>query len=338
MKSHRIAFVAPGKAVLEEHELQTTLPPGHALLKTDCTLISTGTERANLMGEDNLGGNGPTRFPRYLGYSAVALVQAIADDVKDFHVGDRVAVYHSQHAQYLVKQTSDLVRIEDDQLPSAEAVFCIVAAMGLQGVRKVRLELGESMTVMGMGLLGLFALQCGRLSGAVPLIAMDFVPERRELARQFGADAAFAPDDPDLPGEVRRLTHGKGINTVIEVTGSPAAVKQGLKLMATQGRIALVGCSRTPTEQLDFYNDVHRPGIVIIGAHNFVRPKDESYPGYWTMRDDMRLLLRLFAAGRIHVRPLIRELASPHHAAAVFTRLADNDSTVMGTLFDWNLC
>lgn len=338
MKSHRIAFVAPGIAALEEHELQTALSPGHALLKTDCTLISTGTERANLMGGNNLGSPGPAKFPRYLGYSAVAEVMALADDVHELRVGDRVAVYHSQHAQYLVKHCRDLVRIEDEALPSAEAVFCIVAAMGLQGLRKLRLELGESCLVMGQGLLGAFALQCARLSGALPLLAMDFVAERRERACRFGADAAWSPDDPALSDAIRQLTDGRGVNTVIEVTGSPAAVKQGLKLMAPQGRIALVGCSRTPTEQIDFYNDVHRPGIVIIGAHNFVRPKNESFPGYWTMRDDMRMLLRFIAAGRIQVRPLLRELVSPHDAPAVFTRLAQNDPTVMGTIFDWKRC
>lgn len=338
MKSHRIAFVAAGKAVLEEHELETNLSSGQLLLQTDCTLISSGTERDNLMGEDNLGKPGPARFPRYLGYSAVAKVMALADDVRGFAVGDRVAVYHSQHAQYLVKHCQDLVRIEDETLPSAEAVFCVVAAMGLQGLRKVRLELGESCLVMGQGLLGVFALQCARLSGAVPLLAMDFVPERRARACEFGADAAWSPDDPALADALRQLTDGRGVNTVIEVTGSPSAVKQGLKLMAPQGRIALVGCSRTPTKEIDFYNEVHRPGISIIGAHNFVRPKNESYPAHWTMRDDMKLLLKLFASGRLQVSPLLQPLASPHDAPAVFTRLAERDPTVMGTVFDWKRC
>ena len=53
---------------------------------------------------------------------------------------------------------------------------------------------------------------------------------------------------------------------------------------------------------------------------------------------DMRMLLKFFAAGRIQVRPLLREQVSPHDAPAVFTRLAQNDPTVMGTVFDWNRC
>lgn len=329
MKGQRIAFVSKGRAELEEFTVPAA-EPGKVLLKTECTLISPGTERANLLDMTDCKG-----WPKYLGYSAVATVLECGEGVTSLKPGDRAAVYHSIHASHQLKQECDLVRIEDPSLPAEEAVFSIVAAMGLQGLRKVRPELGESVMIMGQGLLGLFALQCAHLSGAFPLIALDFNPERRKLALELGADHAFSPDEPELEKRIAELTRG-GVNAVVEVTGAPDAINLGLRCMAPMGRIALTGCSRTPTRELDFYHAVHRPGITIIGAHNFVRPKLDSRPGFWTMRDDMAMLLRYFSAGRIKTRPLISERAKPSQAPELYKRLTEGDPSMLGTVFLWN--
>ncbi len=328
MKAQRIEFVSEGRAELRSFETGTP-GRGEVLLKTGVTLISPGTERACLLNQTDC-----KTWPRILGYSAVCTVIEAGEET-EFAAGDRVAVYHSIHASHQIKHQSDLVRIDYPELPSEEAVFAIVAAMGLQGVRKVRPELGESLMVMGQGLLGNFALQCARLSGAFPLIALDFNPERRKQALESGADYAFSPDEPELEKKIRGITQG-GVNAVVEVTGAPEAVKQGLQCMAPMGRIALVGCSRTPTEELDFYHLVHKPGITVIGAHNFARPKQDTYPGYWTMREDMKMLLRYFNAGRIQVRPLITAIAEPEDAPAIYERLAQGDPAIMGTMFKWS--
>ena len=329
MKQYAIAFTAPGKAELQEREwIPPDLKPDQLLLETECTLISPGTERDNLLGLTD------GQFPKYLGYSAVARVLEAGDD-SGFQRGERVAVYHSIHASHLVKEARDLVRIEDDDLPSHAAVFCVIAAMGLQGIRKARPEFGESMAVMGLGLLGLFAVRCASLNGLFPLIALDFNRKRRELAKEFGADEVFSPDDPELIAKIKNLTGGQGVDTVVEVTGNPDAINTALDFTAPFGRITLTGCSRTPTHEIDFYHKVHRPGISIIGAHNMARPRHDARPGYWTMREDMALLLRLFAAGRIRPESLINGIASPADAPAIFDRLADGNPDLLGTIFDW---
>jgi threonine dehydrogenase-like Zn-dependent dehydrogenase len=198
---------------------------------------------------------------------------------------------------------------------------------------------------LGLGLLGLFATQFARLSGAMPVIALDFSEARRALALQLGADHAFSPDpdpapdsDPgatNLATTIKAITGGKGVNAVAEISGSPSAVNQAFHYMAPRGRIALVGCSRTPTPEIDFYNNVHKPGITIIGAHNFVRPSEDSFPGYWTLRDDLQMLLRFFAAGRLHAAPMIADIITPEQASAVYRRIADGGVSPPGILFDW---
>ena len=273
MKQYSIAFTAPGRAELENCELtEPKLKRDEVFLETECTLISPGTERACLLGLTD------GKFPKYLGYSAVANVLRAGEEA-GFQPGERVLVYHSIHSTHLVKQARDLVRIEDDTLPAHAAVFAVIASMGLQGVRKARPEFGESLAVMGLGLLGLFAVRCAYLDGLFPVIALDFNERRRKLALEFGADAAFSPDEPELAEKIRHLTGGKGVNVVVEVTGNPEALNGALDFTAPYGRITLTGCSRTPTHEIDFYHKVHCPGISIIGAHNMARPLHDGRHG-----------------------------------------------------------
>ena len=331
MKRSVIVFTAPGKAELQESDWAIPeLRPDEVLLETECTLISPGTERACLLGL--AGGD----FPKVLGYSAVARVLDAGKE-SGFHPGERVAVYHSSHASLLVKRACDLVRVEEETLSSHAALFCIVGAMGLQGVRKAMPEFGESMAVMGLGLLGLLAVQIAACSGALPLLVSDYDPARRKLALELGADAAFDPADPDFIGQVRSASGGKGVDAVVEVTGVAAALKQALKYVAGEGRISLLGCTRVPDAVIDFYQDVHLPGVTLIGAHTRNRPRVESRPGQWTEHDDYRTFLRLLAHGKLRVRPLISEIVSPEQAHEVYNTILEQKNPPPGFVFDWNL-
>ena len=332
MKIKSINFVARGEVDLREIDLDPVLAPNEVLLKTVCTLVSPGTEFAFLNGVTNRGDDGI--YPTTLGYSAVGIVLETGSAVTRVKAGDRCLCYHSFHRSYQKMPERDVVRIMDDKLPAEEAVFCVVGCMGFQGVRRCRPEFGESLMVMGLGLLGLFAIQTARLSGCFPVIGLDFHESRRKMALQLGADAAFSPDDPELKEKIMALT-GNGCNSVIEVTGNPQAVVQGLKLTAPFGRVALVGCSRTLTQEIDFYNLVHRPGISVIGAHNMARPLDDRRPGVWTMPEDMATLLKFMSAGRLHSRPLINVITEPANAPAVYAKLFARDPDQLGAVFDW---
>ena len=109
-----------------------------------------------------------------------------------------------------------------------------------------------------------------------------------------------------------------------------------MKLTARFGRIALVGCNRKATEKIDFYNLVHRPGISVLGAHNMARPLDDRRPGLWTMKEDMEVLLRYMAAGRLQSRPLLSKVAKPAEAPEIYARLLAHDPELLGVVFDWN--
>jgi len=216
-----------------------------------------------------------------------------------------------------------------------EASFAHIASFSFLGVRKLKIELGESAMIAGMGILGAFAVQIANLSGAIPVLAADLDPSRRELAVRLGATAAFSPAENNFIEKVKEATGGDGPSAVVEVTGSAIALQQALEYIAWEGRIALLGCTRISDVPIDFYQYVHRRGITLIGAHTFTRAKQESSPGHWTEHDDYRTFFKLLKAGKLQVRPIISEIVSPETAHEVYARLAETKNPPRGIVFDW---
>lgn len=333
MKGKQVIFTGIGKAELQDIELPA-LQPDEVLLENDYTVISAGTERANLLQLPNTVTH-EHGFPHGAGYSGAGRVMAVGGEVTSLHIGDRVVIQWGGHRSHTVKKSCDLVRIEDDTVDLIDAAFAHIASFSFLGVRKLRLELGESAVVAGMGILGAFAVQLANLSGAVPVIAVDMAPMRRKLALELGAAQAFSPDEPDFIEKVKHATGG-GPNAVVEVTGSAVALQQALEYVAWEGRISLLGCTRISDAPIDFYKYVHRRGVSLMGAHTFTRAKHESSPHHWTEQDDYRAFLRFVAAKKLQTRPLISEIVSPAQAPEVYGRLAECKNPPLGIVFDWS--
>ena len=328
----QILFTSSGVAEYLDNEVKD-LADDEALVRTEYSAISAGTEYANLMGTPNLPSG--DKWPKACGYSSVGRVIAVGEKFKKFKIGDRVIVYHGCHTNYNKVKANKIFGVPEG-LDSKEASLAIIAAMGLGAVRKLNIEMGHSAMIIGLGLLGTFAMEFARACGAYPLIVSDCNAKRRELALRLGADYAFDPKDPDYIENVRKVTGGKGVKNIVEVTGASVALEQALKVVAPQGAIALNGCTRVSEMNIDYYSEVHKPGVRLIGAHNFVRPKVESYPGHWTMEDDCVCIMELAAAGRIDIKSIISEIHHPSEANEVFARLAnDHYNFPLGVLFDW---
>ena len=244
-------------------------------------------------------------------------------------------VYHGVHAEYNKVKEKALTLVPDGVDPK-EAALVIIAAMGLGGIRKLNIEIGESAMIIGLGLLGMFSVEFARQAGANPVIVSDLNPERRALALKLGADYALDPTAPDYVETVKKITKGKGVNAIVEVTGIGKALLDALDCASYMGRISLLGCTRIPDGDINYYQQVHRPGVKLIGAHNMVRPKVESYPGHWTMHDDCACILDLLAAKRIEAAPIIAEIHPPKDCTEVYARLANDRNFPLGVLFDWS--
>ncbi len=329
----------PGKVTMETVELdENTLPADHILVKTLYSAVSAGTECAWISGNAN---NPGQSFPFYPGYSAVGRVVKAGSDVKNFAVGDAVIAPWGGHRSYIVSPAAPVWtgahKIADSRVNLKDAAVAHIASFPMLGVRKLKIQMGESVMIAGLGILGQIAVQAAKYSGAVPVFGCDFSPERRELALKLGADAVFDPRDPDFTEKLYAANGGKKVDAVVEVTGKAAALKQALGYTAKMGRISLLGCTRVPDCPIDFYRDVHLPGITLIGAHTSNRPADESRPGEWTEHDDYDVILKYLAAGRFDFASLIHKTLSPADCTALYDTLLHEPDPPMGIVFDWNL-
>lgn len=307
------------------------------MVRTCFSTISCGTERANIAGDANISvAEGPNvSFPRYAGYSSSGIIVKKGEAVRELEIGDRVVVSWGSHKSYNTVNAANVVRIESEKITMEEAALMHIGTFSLGAIRKTRLEIGESALVMGLGILGLMAVQFARAAGASPVIAADPVKERRNMALALGADYVLDPGQEDFAKKVRNVTGG-GANTAVEVTGLGNGLNQTLDCMAGFGRVALLGCTRASDFTVDYYRKVHGPGIVLVGAHTLARPAAESRPGCFTQRDDIRAIMRLCELGRIDLKKMILETHSPEECPEIYHRLVNDRSFPPVVQFDWS--
>jgi threonine dehydrogenase-like Zn-dependent dehydrogenase len=210
-----------------------------------------------------------------------------------------------------------------------------MAAIALRGVRKGRIALGDSVAVLGMGIVGQLALSLARLSGAMPLIALDLDKERLERAMGRGAELTINPGEEEEVVElVRARCREDGANAVIEATGKPAVYPLAVQLACTGGRVVALGSPRG-TVEMDFMRDVHLREVDIIGAFQPLTPEQDHVYYRWTKDRDRRLLLELMAQGRLSVKDLITHRFSPEQCQEAYEILAYRPGEALGVIFEW---
>lgn len=336
MNTKQIIFTKPYTAELLDVEC---LPPreNEVTVRLEYSAISSGTEKANYIGLRNginVAEDEEPVFPRTVGYSASGIVTETGSAVNDIKIGDRVVVYWGKHKKHITINRKNVIKIPDE-VSTQEASMALISTFPLAAIRKTKIEIGESAMVMGLGILGVFAVQELKTAGAYPIIAVDPVQERRAFALKLGADYAFDPTDASFVQNVQKVSGG-GVNVCIEVTGLGIGLIQALDCMKAMGRVALLGCTRSSKFEIDYYGKVHGRGITLIGAHTMARPKVESSAGLWTDEDDLKTVLNLMKGKRLNFKDMICEIHSPADAQTVFTRLANEKNFPIGVLFDWD--
>ena len=337
MKTKQIVFTKAYTAFLSEVEC---LEPkaGEVTVRLEYSAISSGTEKANFIGERASildAEDAEAVFPRTVGYSAAGVVVEVGEGVGSVKAGDRVIVYWGKHKKLITISEKNVVKIPDE-VSLAEASMALISTFPLAAVRKTKIEIGESALVMGLGILGMFAVQQFRVAGAYPVIAVDPIAERREMALKLGADYAIDPTVEGFADKVKELSCG-GVNACVEATGLGIGLIQALDCMKKMGRIALLGCTRNSNFSIDYYSKVHGKGVSLIGAHTLARPKFESSPGLWTDIDDLKATAALIKGGRLNFKDMICEYVSPADCQAVYDRLVNDKKFPIGVLFDWSL-
>ncbi|MGE5483294.1 MAG: bi-domain-containing oxidoreductase, partial [Bacteroidota bacterium] len=244
-----------------------------ALVRTRCSVISVGTERAVVeFASQGLVGKARSRpdlvkqvirkvksdglvaaynasmsrldVPLGLGYSSAGEVLEVGSSVTGFRVGDRVACAgggYASHAEIVYVPRNLMVRIPDG-VSYEDAAFATVGSIALQGLRLADLRLGEKVIVIGLGLLGLLAVQLVKASGCI-VLGTDLNPDRVKPALELGADAAVVTEPDALKEAVLTLTSGRGADAVIitAATKSNAPTELAGEVSRLKGRVVAVG-------------------------------------------------------------------------------------------------
>jgi threonine dehydrogenase-like Zn-dependent dehydrogenase len=298
-------------------------------------LISIGTESYCLQGVFEPGTNWAdwVRFPFYPGYSMAAQVMAVGTEVTGLKEGDRVSAW-APHQQFF-KVPAEAAYLIPETVSFEEATWATLACTTQLGVRRAQLHLGETAGVVGLGMLGQLVVQYLALVGARQIIAIDLVPGRLAVAKAHGATHTLAIDVKHARQEIERLTQGRMLDVVIEVTGHPAVLAPSIQLLRRLGRVVLLGDTPTPSQQ-------HLgPGVVsnsigILGIHGSMSPAQASEFNPWTRKEMTALFYDYLGQGRMRVSDLVTQRSSPLDAPQVYAGLLQDRSTQIGIIFDWN--
>lgn len=334
-RGQRLVAFRPYTLELEDFDLPDAPPPGHLLAETTCTLISTGTELANYTGitvDRRAMGDDWSAHPYRPGYSYVGIVRAVGEGVEGIRVGDRVCG-HGPHASAALLEPCHATVVPEG-VTDVQAAFVTLLIITMNAVRHAKIELGESVAAVGLGLIGNLALQQARVSGAMPVVGTDLLAARRTYGERVGL-LALDPTAPDFLQRAGTLTEGRRFDVVFESTGAPGGLKPALQLAGKFARVVALGSTRGIVEQFDLYGDVHVPGVTIIGAHLMTHPAEANFANRWTMQANRAVALRLLAERRVDVDTLVSHHEPASHAPALFALLAERRSEAMGCILDW---
>lgn len=333
MKSLNILFTGEDQVELC-HEAVRPPGPDEVLVETATTLISTGTELTCLgrRFEPRTHWDQWVRYPFNPGYSLVGRITATGENVEGWHEGDRVAA-RLPHRQCVIAPADQVYPVPDG-LSDEEATWFGLATIVQNGVRRAEHALGQTVVVIGLGLLGQLAVQYARLQGAREVIAVDPVERRLAMARGGGATTTLAMGAAEAREAVLEMTVGAGADVVYDVTGAASVFPVALGLLRRFGRLVLLGDTGTPSAQ-HLTADVIRNGLTIVGAHDSHPPLVETDHAPWTRQRMAALFFTFLQRGDMRVADLVTHRFAPTEASAVYRLLHDDPAVAMGVIFNW---
>ena len=315
---------------------------GHVLIKTSRSLVSLGTEKmlvefgkASIIEKarqqpekvkmvfDKIKTDGllPTletvfnklEQPLPLGYCNVGKIIGVGNGVKDFKLGDRVAS-NGSHAE-IVSVPQNLVSHVPKNVSDDEATFTVIGSIGLQGIRLVKPTIGETVVVIGLGLIGLLTAEI-LIANGCKVIGYDIDDNKVKLARDKKI-IAFNPLKGNDPVKFIKQQTNIGADAVV-ITASAKSneiISQAAQMSRKRGRIVLIGVVGLNILRSDFYEKElsfqvscsYGPGRY----DNNYELKGIDYPlpfVRWTEKRNFDTILQLISSGKLDVKKLITEI------------------------------
>lgn len=349
-----------GQTILEEVPAPR-VGQGQVLIQTTRSLVSLGTERmlvefgkANFIEKarqqpdkvkqvlDKVKTDGlkPTLDavfnklgqPLPLGYCNVGRVIAVGKGVEEFKVGDKVAS-NGPHAEVVAVPQNLVVKVPEEVTDEA-AAFTVIGAIGLQGIRLAQPTIGETVVVIGLGLIGLMTAQLLKANGC-KVIGFDYDDSKIKLAKELGIIAVNPGEGTDQIHFVESHTNGIGADAVI-ITASNKSneiISQAAKMSRKRGRIVLIGVIGLDISRADFYEkELTFQVSCSYGPGRYddnYEQKGNDYPvAYvrWTEKRNFEAVLQAIANKSIVVDQLITERVSLHDYDQIYGNMKGSRS------------
>ncbi len=331
--------------------------PAHVQIATTVSLVSPGTERMLVdfgrgsliskarqqpdkvrqalekIGTDGLAATldavrSKLDQPLALGYCNVGRVITAGDGCTDFAPGERV-VSNGRHAEVVVSPKNLCTKVPEG-VSNEMASFTVIGAIALQGVRLAQPNLGETVAVLGLGLVGLLTVQLLRANGC-RVLGLDFDRSRLDLAESFGAETVDLSTSADPVKTALAFSQGRGMDAVLLTasTQSSDPVAQAAQMSRKRGRVVLVGVTGLELSRADFFEKELTFQVSCSYGPGRYDPayeeKGQDYPvGFvrWTQQRNFEAVLDLMERGEIDVAPLISHRFAISEAADAYDILA----------------
>lgn len=305
--------------------------PNRVLIKVHYSAISPGTEMG-LLANPNV----PNGFA--LGYSAAGEVMETGSGVTGLKKGDWVACYgapYVHHAELLAVPEMLCAKLSSKAMLKA-AAFAGLGAVAVHSVRRMRLQFGESVWVIGLGLLGQLILQiCA--SANYRVLATDMSADRCEVAKRSGIGHVYLADHEELGSVMREFTEGCGFDAIAVCAHSQnkQMVNMALEQLAFRGKIAIVG--NVPVEfsrELFFQKEADFVIARAAGPGRYDPQYEDQGVDYprayvrWTESRNLREFVRQIEAGDVNIAPLISAEIPLEEVEKGYGKLAEQGATL----------
>jgi predicted dehydrogenase/threonine dehydrogenase-like Zn-dependent dehydrogenase len=339
---------------------------GHIIAKSSLSLISAGTERMLLeFGKSNIISKARSQpdkvkqvidkmrsdgivstlnavfskldTPISLGYSNVGRVIETGSTVYEFNRGDRI-VSNGPHAEVVSVPTNLCAKVPEE-VSDEEAVFTVLGAIALQGVRLINPKVGENVVVMGLGLIGLLTVQI-LLANGCRVLGLDFDKNKLSLASSFGSEIFDLASESDPVGFAMKFSKNNGVDSVLITasTKSNDPVRLAAQMCRKRAKIVLVGLTGLELNRADFYEkELSFQVSCSYGPGRYdelYEQRGYDYPyGFvrWTAKRNFEAVLDLIARRKINIQPLISKSFPFSEAQNAYSLLLE-DKTNLGIL------
>ena len=277
------------------------------------------------------------------GYSGAGIIIGIGKNVTDLAIGDRVAYGGSRHAE-IVYVPRNLVAKLPDNIELRDAAFTTLGSIAMQAVRRAKVELGETILVIGLGLVGQLVNQLLQVAGC-HVIGSDLSKKRIALAGEFELEKGIIANKEDLVKEVKDYTGQIGVDAVIICAQSQSSkiINQTMKVCREHGRVVVVGDVGLNLERQSFYLD--ELDLMISRAYgpgtydkNYTE-KGIDYPiGYcrWTANRNMKEFVKLISEDKVNVRKLISKEFDITNVQSAYEDLLEGKDNIISVVLKYD--